>query len=279
MFPGSICHHEIGKDALQRIAAQAKIGQQEQQAVYDKEYAQAKQIAQLEQDARKAQIDGLKDQISTIERMRDLSKSLMSYVTELRIGDLSALSPGDQLAQAQSSWSQLLDQSMSCNVDALSQIQQASSTYLNEAKDFFGGATNQYSGVFGSVTAAIESLGTKPVTDIGLMQAQLTTLESMSDSSVELKQAFIDTADQQITALGRISTILSTREDGLKEQAARQEQAARDQIALLQQTVDNQAAQIRQQAAGLAALTEQLARLNGGVNTLVSQANLQMAAP
>lgn len=270
---------QLADITLQRIAAQAKMGQQEQQAMYDKEYAQARQIYQLEQDARKEQIDSLKDQISAVERMRDLSKSLMSYVTELRIGDFSALSPGDQLAQAQSSWVQLLNQSMSGNVDALSQIQQASSTYLGEAKDFFGGATSQYSGVFGSVTSAIESLGAKPVTDIAIMQAQLSTLESMSDSSVELKQAFIDTADQQITALSRISTLLYTREDGLKEQADRQEQAARDQIALLQQTVDNQAAQIRQQAAGLTALTDQLARLNGGVNTLVSQANLQMAAP
>ena len=253
---------KLAQISIQRIKAEASLGR----------------IADLQGETNAAQIDSLNEQISLSERLQDLTQSLMGYVDELQFGSLSSLNPTDQLSAAQSNYSGILRAAQGGDVDALGKLQGASSSYLTEAQQYYGGATSQYASVFGGVTGDLREVGSQPITDIELLQRQLDVLNSLNTSQSESSDAIIDTSDKEIAALINIQQALTDRESVLQEQAVVQETVAREQIQLLKDSLALQEAEIRQRAATHEALMLEIAEITAKMELLEQNASLESAS-
>lgn len=89
-------------------------------------------------------------------------KTISQYLESLQVGSNSILSPQDQLAAAQSQFSQQLALAQGGNADALGTITNYASTLLDQAKSFYG-SSEGYAGIYQAVSAALAALiGTTP---------------------------------------------------------------------------------------------------------------------
>lgn len=267
---------EAARVAVQRIQLQSRIEEESLNARLD----QTQTIIDLEASARDAQIDGLRQQIDAAESLQSITRDLIGFVDELQFGDLSSLNPGDQLGAARSLFERTLGGARSGDLDALGSLQSVAGSYLQEAQGYFGGATSPYADIFGAVTGALREVGALGVSDTSLLMQQLATLESIDAAQQvqqEAQQIVIDTTDQQISALGEIRGALVDRQADLQYQAEQQTAAANRQIELLQQTVTNQEAEIRQRAAAFEALQAQIIEIKNSLAAMERAADLEAA--
>jgi hypothetical protein len=83
-----------------------------------------------------------RDEISNLEGVRDtmrgLGDSLRDFGTELSLGDLSSLSPQDQLARARKEFDLTASAAQSGDESALGRLQAVSQAFLNESREFQG---------------------------------------------------------------------------------------------------------------------------------------------
>lgn len=260
-----------------RISMQAKL---EEQAVNDRfkaEYDAAVAVAKLEKDNRKAQITALKEQIKNAESLVNIVAGIQQYVAELKFSNLSALNFADQLDAAKGNYMGLLQKAMAGDADAAKELRGAAGGYLQEAQQYYGGATSEYAGIYNTVVAALERFGSTPVTDIDLLQGQLERLEAIEDATVEMQSTAIETADRQIAALSGINAALERRQADLERQRDEQKVAVDEQIEQLRSVVSNQEAQIRQQGEIYLALKDQIAGLQDTLDNIDKTASLEAA--
>lgn len=241
----------------------------------DLEYETETEIAKLAQEARQKEIDALKEQIDNAEALIDVIAEIKQYVSELKFSDLSALNYTDQLGAAKSNFSGLLQRAMGGDIEAANELQGAAGGYLQEAQQYYGGATSQYAAIYNSVVAALEQYGNSPVTDIDLLQSQLDKLEAIEEAATSLETIAADTTDEQIAALKSINAALQVREDALEKQRDDQKKAVEDQIEQLQTVVTNQEAQIRQQAEIYADLQHKLENMQEVLDSIDGTASLE----
>lgn len=110
-------------------------------------------------EAQEAANDEYERQADVLVRARDeligLGKSLRDFIFDLNTGSLSALNPRDQFIEAQRNFNIVAAQAQLGDVNALGELESASSAYLDKAQSFFGGATTQYSDAFREVNNAL----------------------------------------------------------------------------------------------------------------------------
>ncbi|WP_158669507.1 phage tail length tape measure family protein [Bradyrhizobium guangdongense] len=89
-------------------------------------------------------------------------KTISDYLESLKVGSNSILSPQDQLAAAQSQFSQQLALAQGGNADAIGSITNYADTLLNQARSFYG-SSEGYAGIYQAVSSALAALiGTTP---------------------------------------------------------------------------------------------------------------------
>lgn len=215
----------------------------------------------LQRDANAAQIEALREQLSTAERLRDVAAEMSGFVMSLRAGNLSNLGYQGRLAAGEA----IFANSLTTGVD----VQGSATALLQNAQAAYGGATGAYSDVFESVTGRLQGIG---ATDFGAQvsdaQAQLQALESVGDNT-----------EAQILALGELNTRFGTGLEALNGQIATQTQAVRDQITELKTLQANQERQIRQFGEALSRLIEASESTAAALNDVTGQAALAGAEP
>lgn len=276
--PGAVAA-KLASTMLDRIKLQGRLSDNAANDALKGQFDAATAIAQLDKDNRDAQIAAIKEQISGAQTLLDVASSMKGYLAELRFGDLSALNPGDQLNAAQANYASLLGAAQGGDAKAAQELQGGASSYLKEAQGYYGGATSQYAGIFGSVTGELDQFGATPVTDLTLLQEQLTALENITAASLELQTVVTDTTDLQIHGLENIHLALGRREEEARTEAADNKKAVQEQIVALNAIVENQAAQIRQQAAVYEGLMQRLDAATKSLESLDNTSKQTAAAP
>ena len=276
--PGAVAA-KLASTMLDRIKLQGQLSDNAANDALKGQFDAATAIAQLDKDNRDAQIAAIKEQISGAQTLLDVASSMKGYLAELRFGDLSALNPGDQLNAAQANYASLLSAAQGGDAKAAQELQGGASSYLKEAQGYYGGATSQYAGIFGSVTGELDQFGATPVTDLTLLQEQLTALENITAASLELQTVVTDTTDLQIHGLENIHLALRRREEEARTEAADNKKAVQEQIVALNAIVENQAAQIRQQAAVYEGLMQRLDAATKSLESLDNTSKQTAAAP
>ena len=266
---------KLAQTITARLAMQAKLEEQAINERYQAEYDAAVEIAKLEHDSRQKQIDALKEQISNAQILVDVVADIRQYVNELKFSDLSALNYADQLGAAKSNYTGLLQRAMAGDADAARQLQGAAGGYLQEAQQYYGGATSQYASIYSTVVGALEQFGATPMTDIDLLQSQLDRLQAIEAATVEMKTTAIDTTDRQITALNSINAALERRKAELEQEKQDQKTAVDAQIEQLRTLAANQQAQITQQGEIYNGLKQKIDGLQASLDSIDSTTKLE----
>lgn len=269
----------LSQTVLQRIALEGKLEEQAINARYKAEFDAAQAVADLESKNRRAQMDALRDQISSAGRLAEIAQSMAGFVGQLKFGDLSALNPADQLAAAQGEYQRILTAAQGGDVAAAGQLQSAATAYLQEQQGYSGGATSGYASIFSQIVDDLDAFGTTPVSDISLMQDQLTSLEALEKASTTLQSAVVDTSQRQIEALGSINVALLSRSDETKARANEQKAILEKQVEALSTLVEDQKAQIAQAAATHKAMMDRLEAMANNIDRITANSNQAAAQP
>jgi hypothetical protein len=115
----------------------------------------------------------------------DSVKTISDYLASLQVGSSSILSPQDQLAAAQSQFSQQLGLAQGGNTDALGSITKYADTLLNQAKSFYG-SSEGYAGIYQAVSSALAALigGTPSITAGSSASVSTVAASTMSTSTL-----------------------------------------------------------------------------------------------
>jgi chromosome segregation ATPase len=131
--------------------------------------------------------------------------------------------------------------------------------------------------IFAQVTGALDSLGGTAGSDQSLitLQSQLEALEKLNNST----QVEIDTSAQELQELTNLASAVGLVQVDLASQRTNAEALAREQIDELRTVVEQQKAQIAQQAEIARQLLEQLKKLNETTEQGVNADELEAARP
>lgn len=280
---------------LRAIRADGAASMAGQQAIYDAEYQGALDAQRLAKEARQDQVavltaqrEAWEDQIDALERMRDFSREMRDYVTDLRIGDLSILSPTDRIGVAGAAFRTNLAGARAGDEASQRDLTSSATAYLTETRKFFASSA-EYVKVFQEVTGALDSLGlasARPEDQISLLREQITTAETqierlkiIEDQQIELRKATIDTSAAEIEALRAIDSAAAAAQAYLLTEIQKQRSDLADHLETLQTIVDQQQAQIAQQAAIQAALQEQLDGIRSNTGATAAAVAASRSAP
>ena len=147
--------------------------------------AAADALANTQREAAQAQEAMFQSQIDNAQKLVDLGKQLRDYVQGLLVGNLSALTPAEQLAVAQREYRSNLAGAQTGDEASMSNLQGSASTYLELARSFDPEAYN--TGVFGNVVNSLSSLSGRLLTEgqrqIAISQSSLNVLQSIGQTT------------------------------------------------------------------------------------------------
>lgn len=182
--------------------------------------------AKAAQTANDAQLKALQDQLQAAQQLTAAYKQIAEYAKNMKLGNLTNLSPEAKLAEAQRQYQDTLSRAQSGDADAAQKLTGASDAYLEAAKSYYGSGS-QYSNIFDGVQAAMQSVGGLNGGNPDSIQAHIDALKDQQTAQTEAAR----TASQaQIKAI----------QDGAKAQTDAVQQAAKAQIDALQKDIAQQ---------------------------------------
>jgi hypothetical protein len=276
-----------------RAEAAGSVGMQ--QAGFDAEYKAAVEAQRLGKEARQDQIAVLtaqrqawEDQLDALERMADFSREIRDYVSDLRIGDLSILSPTDRIAQAAQAFRANVAGAQAGDVDSQRALTASATDYLQEVRKFYA-SSGPYVSAFNEVTGTLDALGlsgAKPVDQATLLQQQIDEavkqvdhLKSIDDAQIELRTATIDTSAAEIDALKAIDTAAGAAQTYLLGEVRNMRTALLEMLAQLDGIRTEQEAQIIQNANAQSQLIELSKQTAGNTGATAGAVNAAASAP
>lgn len=113
------------------------------------------------EEANNAQIDGINDAgnaaLDMWNKQKDAIKQISDFLDSLMLGDLTTLTPQEQLMEAQRQYQELLARAQAGDADAMAALPEAARAYLDQARSFYS-ATDDYSQIFQDVTGALQDI-------------------------------------------------------------------------------------------------------------------------
>lgn len=159
---------------------------------------------QAMEELNSTQLDGINNASNAAQEMwqkqKDAIEEISDFLDSLLLGDLTNLTPEQQLMEAQRQYLELLALAQAGNADALAALPDAAQAYLEQARDFYS-ATSGYSQIFEDVTNAL-----RDIVGVGPGQQPIGTGTNGSGVSSELQQLYAqrDAAVAQQEAANRL---------------------------------------------------------------------------
>lgn len=280
---------------IRAIRAEAASSVAGQQAGFDAEYKAAMEAQRLAKESRQDQIavltaqrEAWEDQLDALERMRDYSREIRDYVSDLRIGDLSILSPTDRIAQAAAAFRSNVAGAQSGDEASQRALTASATDYLQQVRQFYA-SSGPYVSAFNEVTGTLDALGlanAKPADQMTLLQMQIDEaakqvdhLKGIEDAQIELKTATIDTSAAEVEALKAIDTAAMNAQNYLLAEVRNLRTSLLDMLAILDGVRTEQEAQIAQNAAAQSQLIELTKQTAGNTGATAEAVNAAASAP
>ena len=150
---------------------------------------------------------------SLADKMKSLGSGLRDFGTSLKVGDLSTLSPQEQLAVARSDFTATANAARGGDVGAIERLQAVATTFLEESRSFQGSG-GTYAADFEAVQAAVSQSAS--VAEIQAQQAerQRQILENQLEvqQRTQQEQANMRQAVESLVAVQRESGTLSLQQ-------------------------------------------------------------------
>lgn len=158
-------------------------------------------------------LDRIQAEIAANERLLDLSKGIHSYVSGLKISDMSPLTLGERLAEAGSQYADMLARAQGGDVDAMGRLQGMASSYLDLARQYYA-SSDQYTQIFDSVTGGLDALGVQAQSDAERQTAigadSLAQLEQLRDIAQGAYTALDQQYQHSLGALAQETSLLTS---------------------------------------------------------------------
>ena len=197
------------------------------------------------------------DQISSLERLRDLSAEISQFTGSLKFSELSPLSFDQQLASARSLFEQTLAGAQTGDAASQGNLTGNARAYLDEARAYFASSAD-YAAIFAQVTGSLDALGLNGA-DVDPQIAALQALqETVSGNGAE-----------QLAVLLSVDAALAGREAANQKAIDAQIELANKQIKEAKDTNEILKTQITQLAAVAKALTDRLDRIGDNTQAIV----------
>ena len=197
------------------------------------------------------------DQISSLQRLRDLSAEIAQFTGSLRFSDLSPLSFEAQLSSARSLFEQTLAGAQTGDAASQGNLTGNARAYLDEARAYFASSAD-YAAIFAQVTGSLDALGLNGA-DVDPQIAALQALqETVSGNGAE-----------QLAVLLSVDAALAGREAANQKAIDAQIELANKQIKEAKDTNEILKTQITQLAAVAKALTDRLDRIGDNTQAIV----------
>ena len=164
-------------------------------------------------DVNELRLQGLRSELEGINKLIDLSKRIPEFLSDLKIGGLSPLSPRDQLAEARSSFERAYAGAQAGDPDSIDRLLSSASSYLQKGQDLFGRSTTQYADIFSSVYSPLAAMGINPEE----LQARATTVEGEIKSLSDVTR---NTSAAQILVLEGIRSVAGEKLLNLNDEVA-----------------------------------------------------------
>lgn len=164
-------------------------------ASYDQQIAMSGELTDLvlgriskEQEAEKAKLAGIQQQIAGLSRMRDMAASLQSYLRSLESSDLAPYSLREKVGNAESELARLAGAARGGDEDAMRQVQGSLQNALKLWREY-GASGAEYQQAYHRLTGMVGNLAGAAVSDadrqIAQLEAQAASLEGISGYSAE----------------------------------------------------------------------------------------------
>ena len=159
-------------------------------------------------------------EVQNAERLLDFGKSLRSYVDSLKIGALSPLTNAEKLAEAARQYQDTLGKAQGGDTAAQGNLQGIASSYLDLARTYYAG-NEQFAGIFGSVTQALDALGSRSMTEaqqqLAVGTQSLSELQKLYGITSTAYTALNGQYETAVTQLAKMQDALVLQTDSLEQ--------------------------------------------------------------
>lgn len=136
--------------------------------------------------------EALQNQISALEKMKDLAQELKQFTGELAFSDLSPFNAARQAGSAKELFTSTLTAAQGGDTFAMGNLTSNARSYLSEAAGAYGLNSPQYTAIFNEVMAALKNFQGKNVDpQIQALKDQLATLDSIDETSTDILNALL----------------------------------------------------------------------------------------
>lgn len=230
------------------------------------------ELADKEKEANDNRKKAIEDQISSLEKIKNLANEIHQFTSSLRFSDISPLNYQDQLGQAKTLFEETLAKAKTGDEDAISNLIENARAYIEEARSYFASGT-EYAAIFNDVTGQLDALGVSSVDpQLDTLYKQLDALEAISKTQFDTEASVRQMNGDIVTQLGVLDEAVAAREEKTRDLLIEQKE-------ILEKQVTNQEAQLKQWEAIAKALIEELTTLNGTTTKTLEQVMLENAAP
>lgn len=227
-----------------------------------------------------SQLEAWRTTLSVIERAKSFAKDLEQFIGSLAFSDLSALGYTDQLSAASSLYGTTLSGAKGNDTEAMNNFVSNAQAYLQEAQQYYGGASLDYANIYKQVTGDASNLGLSLNTDGAGAESEIDRLTAALGKLTTTLPTDIANAFSLETADGyeRIGTALNAGSAYYGDRLKEQNDLLKSQITLLQAVIDGQQAQIAQQEGNHARVVAELQSQTNRLNTIESNGALAVTA-
>ncbi|MGH7605404.1 MAG: hypothetical protein ACRENK_15590 [Gemmatimonadaceae bacterium] len=163
-----------------------------------------------------------------------LRKAILDYANSLTLGNLSPLSPQQQLVDAQSQYAAELAKAQGGDQSALGDVTKFADTYLNLARTNFASG-QQYTDIFNAVQSALRTLGSQVTSDPVLPAAPQAVATPTANSATSQIAAALPSTGGKLASSDDIRQMVKQLIAALMDAAKAQADAGTDDAASLEQ--------------------------------------------
>lgn len=141
--------------------------------------------------------------LSFVDKMGGLSRSLRDFERSLLTSDLSTLSPSQQFSASRSQYNEIARKAKLGDIDAINQLESATSSFLTKSKEYQGSAGNGYASDFELVRSNLQATADLVDRQKGTAERQLEKMTAQVEmlGIVEKRLLTLEEAIQQLRTI------------------------------------------------------------------------------
>lgn len=169
----------------------------------------AQELKTLIERTAQTELQAIRNQLQVAEQMLAVGKQLKAYVDSLKLGNLSALSPSEQMGEALRQYNDTLRKAQAGDQDAQKNLQSAADAYLSLAQQYDPGS---YAQIFETVVSQLDAFGSSLISQYEQEVARQERLVAAAEAANGLTSAQIAQLEKLKAAVDKMTAEASAKQ-------------------------------------------------------------------